>query len=150
MWFEDARVGRRFETAARTITEADLVNFSGLSGDFNELHTNAEVMRGSEFGERIAHGALVLSIVTGLRSQTRLFEDTIIAFAEIRSWRFRAPVLINDTVRAVNEITEMRESAKPDRGVVVQHVTVLNQRDETVQEGDMVTILRRRGDGICG
>ncbi|MGH3240382.1 MAG: MaoC/PaaZ C-terminal domain-containing protein [Spirillospora sp.] len=145
MWFDDVRVGTRFETAGRTITEADVVNFAGVSGDYNELHTNAETMRESGFGERIAHGALVLSVVTGLRQRLGLFDASIIAFAEIRSWRFVAPVLIGDTIRAVNEVVEARQTSKPDRGVMVQRVDVLNQRDEVVQTGEMVTLLKRRG-----
>lgn len=144
MWFEDCAVGMRFETLGRTVTEADLVAFSGLSGDFNELHTNAEMMRDSVFGERIAHGALVLSMVTGLRARLGTFDGTILAFAGIRDWRFTAPVLIGDTIRAVNEIAELRETSKPDRGLMVQRVDVLNQRGELVQQGEMVTMLKRR------
>lgn len=144
MWFEDCAVGMRFETLGRTVTEADLVAFSGLSGDFNELHTNAEMMRDSVFGERIAHGALVLSMVTGLRARLGTFDGTILAFAGIRDWRFTAPVLIGDTIRAVNEIAELRETSKSDRGLMVQRVDVLNQRGELVQQGEMVTMLKRR------
>jgi acyl dehydratase len=147
MSFDDARVGMRFETPARTVTEADLVNFSGLSGDYNELHTDAEAMRESQFGERIAHGALILSMVTGLRSRLGIFDGTVIAFAEIRRWRFAAPVLIGDTIHAVNEIVELRETSKPDRGIMVQHVGVLNQRGDVVQEGEMVTMLKRASTG---
>lgn len=142
MWFEDAQLGVRFTTGARTVTEADLVNFSGVSGDFNELHTNADAMQGSQFGARIAHGALILSMVTGLRSQTRLFEGSIVAFAEIRSWRFQAPVFIGDTIHVENEIVERRETSKPDRGLVVQKVEAVNQHGDVVQSGEMVTMLR--------
>jgi acyl dehydratase len=144
LWYEDAQPGLRFRTGARTVTEADIVNFSGVSGDFNELHVNAEKMRSSSFGERIAHGALVLSIATGLRSQTRLFDKSIIAFAEIRSWRFLAPVFIGETIYVQNEIVERRQTSKPDRGVVVQQVEVVNQRGDVVQAGQMVTMLRLR------
>ncbi|MBS1886553.1 MAG: MaoC family dehydratase N-terminal domain-containing protein [Actinobacteria bacterium] len=146
LWFDDAVVGDVYVTPARTITEADLVAFSGLSGDYNPLHTDAELMRESEFGERIAHGALILSIVTGLRSRLGIFDQTVIAFAGIREWRFLAPVLIGDTIHVRNETIETRASKKPDRGVLVQRVEVLNQRDEVVQGGEMVAILRRRGE----
>ncbi|MFF1690216.1 MULTISPECIES: MaoC/PaaZ C-terminal domain-containing protein [unclassified Streptomyces] len=143
IWFDEARVGMRFRTAARTITETDVVNFAGVSGDFNELHMNAEGMRDSPFGERIAHGALVLSITTGLRGQLGIFDESIIAFAEIRGWRFVAPVFIGDTVHAMNEIVELRETSKPDRGVMVQRVDVVNQKGGVVQTGEMVTMLKR-------
>ncbi|WP_259376110.1 MULTISPECIES: MaoC/PaaZ C-terminal domain-containing protein [Rhodococcus] len=132
-----------FETPRRTVTEADVVNFAGVSGDFHTLHTDAQTMRESQFGERIAHGALVLSIVTGLRGRLGIFDDTLVAFAEIRRWRFVRPVLIGDTIRAANEVVELTPTSKPDRGVMVQHVQVLNQHDVVVQEGEMVALVKR-------
>src|SRR3954447_12800197 len=120
LWFDDAEIGMSYQTAARTVTEADLVNFAGVSGDFHELHTDAELMRASPFGERIAHGALILSIVTGLRGRLGIFDAPLIAFAEIRGWRFVKPVLIGDTIRARNETVERRPTSKPDRGILVQ------------------------------
>ena len=142
MWYEDAQLGIRFSTGARTVTETDVVNFAGVSGDFNEIHMNAKLMASSQFGARIAHGALVLSMATGLRSQTKLFNESIVAFAEIRSWRFQAPVFIGDTIHVENEIVERRVTSKPDRGLVVQRVEVVNQRGAVVQSGEMVTMLR--------
>lgn len=143
LWFDDAAVGMRFTTAGRTITEADVVNFAGISGDFHELHTNAELMAASPYGQRIAHGPLILSIVVGLRGRLGIFDDTIIAFAEIRSWRFAAPVFIGDTIHAVNEIVELRETSKSDRGIMVQKVDVLNQHGRIVQTGEMVNMCKR-------
>lgn len=144
LWFDDAEVGMKFETPRRTVTEADVVNFAGVSGDFHELHTDAQTMRDSHFGERIAHGALILSMVTGLRSRLGIFDGSLLAFAEIRRWRFVRPVLIGDTIRVMNEITELTMTSKPDRGVMVQHVQVLNQHDVVVQEGEMVALMKRR------
>ncbi|MFC9551977.1 MaoC/PaaZ C-terminal domain-containing protein [Rhodococcus sp. NPDC056960] len=143
LWFDDVEIGMTFETPRRTVTEADVVNFAGVSGDFHTLHTDAQTMRESQFGERIAHGALVLSIVTGLRGRLGIFDDTLVAFAEIRRWRFVRPVLIGDTIRAANEIVELTPTSKPDRGVMVQHVQVLNQHDVVVQEGEMVALVKR-------
>ncbi|ANS31011.1 MaoC/PaaZ C-terminal domain-containing protein [Rhodococcus opacus] len=143
LWFDDVEIGMTFETPRRTVTEADVVNFAGVSGDFHTLHTDAQTMRESQFGERIAHGALVLSIVTGLRGRLGIFDDTLVAFAEIRRWRFVRPVLIGDTIRAANEVVELTPTSKPDRGVMVQHVQVLNQHDVVVQEGEMVALVKR-------
>jgi acyl dehydratase len=143
LWYDDARVGMRYETAARTITEADVVAFSGLSGDNHEVHTNAELMRASQWGERLVHGALVVSLVTGLRSRTGRFDESIVALAEIRSWQFAVPVLIGDTIRVHSELVEVRD-VRTDRGLVVERLEVRNQRDETVQHGEMVTMLKRR------
>jgi acyl dehydratase len=144
LYFEDVEVGFRFETPRRTVTEADLVAFSGVSGDFNPLHTDSVFAAQSIYGERIAHGALVVSLVTGLRQRVGLFDGTLMGLLEIRNWRFAAPVRIGDTIRVVNEITELRETSKPDRGIMVQRIEVLNQDDTIVQSGEFVTMLRRR------
>jgi acyl dehydratase len=142
--FEDVEVGFRFETPRRTVTEADLVAFAGLSGDFNPLHTDAVFAADSIYGERIAHGALVLSLATGLRQRVGLFDGTLMGLLEIRSWRFKAPVLIGDTIRIANEVTELRPTSKPDRGIMVQRVEVIKQDDTVAAEGELVLLLRRR------
>lgn len=144
MYFEDFAVGQRFATPARTVTEADVVNFAGVSGDFNPIHTDAEFARATPFGQRIAHGLLVLAMLTGLRQRTGHFEGSILAWMEIRSYKFLKPVFIGDTVRGESEVLEKHETSKPDRGVVVQRVQVYNQRNELVQEGQFVTLVRRR------
>ena len=113
--FEDVEVGFRFVTPARTVTEADLVAFAGVSGDFNPLHTDSAFAATSIYGERIAHGALVVSLATGLRQRVGLFDGTLLGLLEIRSWRFDAPVRIGDTIRVACEVTELHETSKPDR-----------------------------------
>jgi acyl dehydratase len=142
-YFEDVEVGFRFETPCRTVTEADLAAFAGVSGDFNPLHTDAVFAAGTIYGERIAHGALVLSLATGLRQRAGLFDGTLLGLLEIRSWRFTAPVRIGDTIRVRNEVTELRPSSKPDRGVMVQRIEVLNQHDDIVNDGTFVMLLQR-------
>ena len=144
LYFEDVEVGFRFETPSRTVTDADLVAFAGVSGDFNPLHTDAVFAAGSIFGGRIAHGALVLSLATGLRQRVGLFDGTLMGLLEIRSWRFVTPVRIGDTIRVVTEVVELRPTSKPDRGVMVQRVEVWNQDDAVVQTGELVALLRRR------
>ena len=99
LYFEDMAVGNSWTTAARTVTEADVVNFAGVSGDFNWIHIDAEATKQTPFGGRIAHGLLVLSMVTGLRMQSGLFTGTILAFLEIESWKFQAAVRIGDEDR---------------------------------------------------
>jgi acyl dehydratase len=144
LYFEDVEVGFRFETQSRTVTEADLVAFAGVSGDFNPLHTDAVFASSTIYGERIAHGALVLSLVTGLRQRAGLFDGTLIGLLEIRNWRFKEPVKIGDTIRAVNEVVELHQASKPDRGVMVHRIDVLNQDETIVQSGELVLLLRRR------
>jgi acyl dehydratase len=144
LYFEDVEVGLRFETPARTLTEADLVAFAGVSGDFNPLHTDAVFAAGSIYGQRIAHGALVLALATGLRQRVGLFDGTLMGLLEIRSWRFRAPVHIGDTIRVLNEVTELRPTSKPERGVMVQRVEVVKENGTVAAEGELVMLLRRR------
>lgn len=144
LYFEDVEVGFRFETPARTVTEADLVAFAGVSGDFNPLHTDSEFAAGSIYGERIAHGALVVSLATGLRQRVGLFDGTLMGLLEIKGWRFTSPVRIGDTIHVVCEVTELRPTSKPDRGIMVQRIDVLDQACTVVQSGEFVMLLRRR------
>jgi acyl dehydratase len=144
LFFEDLSVGDSWTSGRRTITEADIVGFAGVSGDFNPLHTDAVFAAGTAYGRTIAHGALVLSIATGLRQQMGLFNGTMMGLLEIRGWRFVAPVVPGDTVMAVTTIEEVRPTSKPGQGVVVQHVDVVNQRRENVHTGELVTLMRSR------
>jgi acyl dehydratase len=143
LYFEEFEEGKDYVTRARTITEADVVTFAGLSGDYNQLHTDAEFMKGSPFGERIAHGMLVSSIATGLQSQMGWFEGTTIALLEVL-FRFKAPVKFGDTVHLVISVKEKRETSKPDRGILIVNANVLNQRDETVIEGQWTAMMKRK------
>jgi acyl dehydratase len=143
LYFEDFEEGKEYVTRARTVTEADVVSFAGLSGDYNPLHTDAEFMKDSAFGGRIAHGMLVSSIGTGLSSQMGWFEGTTIALLEVL-FRFKAPVKFGDTVRLVITVQEKRETSKPDRGILITNANVLNQRDEMVIEGQWTTMMKRK------
>lgn len=147
MWFDDLVEGMSFDSPGRTVTEAAVELFSGVSGDFHPLHIDAQYALQTPFGQRIAHGALVLSMAVGLRSQLPFTGEALVAFAEIRSWRFVLPVFIGDTIRVRTEIAELRLTSRPERGVAVQKVQVRNHRDEVVQEGEMVNLLLvRRAD----
>jgi acyl dehydratase len=141
-YYEDYAIGDEFHTPARTVTEADVVAFAGLTGDYNRLHTDAEYMRASPFGERIAHGLLGLSIANGLKYRTDMDSDGVIAFLGL-NWQFAGPIKFGDTIRAVLRVSSVRETSKPDRGIVVYAVAVLNQRDETVQSGEFTMLIKR-------
>jgi acyl dehydratase len=142
-YFEDFTVGEALVTGRRTITEADVVNFAGISGDFNPLHTDEVYGQSTPFGGRIAHGMLVVSIGTGLVNQTGWFAGTTLALLEITR-KFVGVVKPGDTVRLAMEVASARESSRGDRGVVTFAIRILNQRDETVIEGQEVVMLRRR------
>lgn len=142
-FFEDWVVGETLETPGRTVTETDVVMFAGMTGDYNELHTNDVLMKESEFGQRIAHGLLLLSISHGLLFRTGFLENTILAFLGISSWTFHHPVFIGDTVRVRFRVENKRRSkSKPDRGIVDLALEMLNQRGIVVQSG-MKTLLVR-------
>ncbi len=147
LWFDDLTVGDHWWSPGRTVTEADLVAFCGLSGDFHPLHTDAEYAAQTPFGARLVHGALVLSLATGQRGRLPFVGQALVAFAEIRSWVFRRPVFIGDTMRTRTQIAELIPTRDGRRGVVVQRVEVRNQHDDVVQEGEMVNLLLRR-EGI--
>ena len=141
--FEDLEPGDVFRSPGRTVTEADIVIFAGLSGDYNVLHTDAEFMRTSIFGERIAHGLLGLSISSGLGTRAVPRPFATLAFLGLR-WRFKVPIKIGDTIRVRIRVAAKRETSKPDRGIVTMQRTVVNQRDEVVQEGDTEIMVERR------
>ncbi len=144
MFWEEWDIGAEFQTASRTITEADIVNFAGISGDYNPLHIDEEFCKQTQFGTRIAHGPLVYSIAAGLLFQLHLYDDTLIAFLGFDSLKFTMPVKIGDTVRVRVEVLEKRETSKPDRGVMKRLLQVLNQRDEVVQEGVQAFLLKKK------
>jgi acyl dehydratase len=141
-YFEDIHVGDEYLSPGRTITEADIVAFAGLSGDYNVLHTDAEFMKSSIFGERIAHGLLGLAIQAGLFTRATQAFATL-AFVGMR-WKFKGPIKIGDTIKVRMKVTEKKETSKPDRGIVTVQRQVLNQRGELVQEGDTELMIERR------
>ena len=131
LYFEDFTVGHKTISRSRTITEADIVNFAGLSGDFIELHMSEEWCRSGPFGKRIAHGLLVLSVASGLTVQLGQTTDTVIAFYGIDRLRFTKPTFIGDTVHVEKEVM-LAERKGPDRGVITFNSQVLNQNGEPV------------------
>jgi len=126
LYFEDYVVDAVTTSRGRTITESDIVNFAGLSGDFVELHMNEEYARSGPFGRRIAHGALIFSISTGLMVNLPGEQEAIIAFYGVDKLRFIAPVFIGDTVRVSRRVLE-KQLKDPGRGVVASEIKVVNQ-----------------------
>jgi len=143
-YFEDFREGEEIRTLARTITEADIVNFCGFSGDFNPLHTDAEYAAKQPFKGRIAHGMCGFSIATGLLVRTNILEGTILAFFGIENWRFKQPIMIGDTIHAIARVAEKKETSKPDRGLIVFDFDVINQKETSVMGGKLLTMMLRK------
>lgn len=134
LYFEEYSVGDFVTTPGRTITEADIVNFAALSGDWNAIHVDAEFAKQGMFGERIAHGLLGLSVATGLAVQTGFITGTVIAFMGLE-WKFRAAIKIGDTIHLRAEIAEKKDVPRLGGGIVTFNVGVINQRGETTQKG---------------
>ncbi|HVU11867.1 MAG TPA: MaoC/PaaZ C-terminal domain-containing protein [Phototrophicaceae bacterium] len=127
-------------TRARTITEADIVQFAGLTGDYNPMHTDAEYMKGSQFGQRIAHGMLTLSYAVGQAYQLGFMERTVIAFRGL-SMKFSLPVFIGDTLHVELTVREKQEMKRMGGGWVTLDVKIINQHGKTVQSGDWTVLL---------
>jgi acyl dehydratase len=127
---------------SRTVTEADVVAFAGVSGDYNPLHTNEEFMKGSPFGGRIAHGMLCASIGTGLANQLGIFEGTTIAVMQI-TLKFTGAVKFGDTVRLKLTCKDKKESSKGDKGTATFTGELFNQRDERVLDSEWVVLLKK-------
>lgn len=143
--FEDFVVGQVFETRARTITETDVVTFAGWSWDTNPVHTDAPGQVGGRFGQRIAHGALGLSISLGLVSNLGVFEDCAVALLGVDEWRFIAPILIGDTLRCRVEVVGTRLTSSGSTGVVERRLTLRKDGDVVVQQGRMDLLVTTAG-----
>jgi acyl dehydratase len=143
-YFDDFAVGDEALTAGRTITETDIVNFAGITGDWNEIHTNAELAAQGPFKQRIAHGALVFSIATGLSVRLGQTADTIIAFYGLDRLRFVKPTFIGDTIR-VRQKVEGKTERDEHSGIITMLNEVVNQRGEVAVSYIAKVLLKRRG-----
>ena len=143
LYLEDFEIGKTYYSPARTVTEADVVNFAGLSGDYNPLHTDEEFAKQNLFGTRIAHGALGFIISTGLSNQMGIYEGTTIAFLEC-TVKYPAPLKIGDTIHVAVTPTEVKHSSKPGRGILKQKLLLVNQNDQTVMESDQTLMMKSR------
>jgi 3-hydroxybutyryl-CoA dehydratase len=143
MYFEEFGVGDLMVSPGRTVTEADIVAFCGLSGDFNELHSNAEYAKRTLFGHRVAHGLLGLSIASGLAGRLGFLEGTAQAFMGL-DWKFKGPIFAGDTIHVRATVVQTRAGARLGGGLVVLDVCVLNQKDEVTQEGRWTVLMKSR------
>ena len=143
LYFEEFILGASFTSRGRTITEADIVAFAGLTGDYNPLHTDAEYAKKTIFGERIAHGMLGLSYTIGMAYQLGFLEGTIIAFTEV-NWKFRAPIKIGDTIHVEMIVAEVKDAPKMGGGLVTTNLKLVNQNGVVTQKGETIFLMRHR------
>jgi len=136
--FEDLQIGACWTSLARTITETDVVNFAGMTGDYDPLHVDHEYARQTPFGKPIAHGLLGLSLVAGLASQCPAVRT--VAFVKIDKWEFLKPIYLGDTVHAETEVVDKSVRGRRS-GQVVWRRRLVNQHGEVVQAGEFCTIV---------
>jgi acyl dehydratase len=143
--YEDLTVGMRFRSPGRTITDADLVNFAGLTGDFSELHTSDVYAKSSQFGRRIAHGMLGLAYAHGLMwARTGELREIAIAFLGITDWNFVGPIYLGDTIFVNYSLAELRDSkSRPTQAIASFDVEVVNQNETVVQRGRKVLLVSK-------
>ncbi len=144
MYFEEFEVGQRFTSPGRTVTEADVVNFAGLSGDFDTIHTDAVYAQQTPFGQRVAHGLLGLSIASGLAVRTGVLEGTVIAFREIRDWKFSHPLFIGDTIHVEIDLEERKPLPRLGGGAIILMLKVMNQNDQIVMKGRWSVLIKSK------
>ncbi len=142
-YYEDFNVDDVIVTARRTVTEADVMAFAGISGDFNPLHTDEEFMKNSQFGGRIAHGLLSVAIGTGLINQLGVFEGTNLALLNM-DIKFTGIVQFGDTIHLELKTLDKKETSKPNKGIITYEANVKNQKDENVVEMKWVLMMKRK------
>jgi 3-hydroxybutyryl-CoA dehydratase len=144
MYFEEFEVGQTITSVGRTVTEADVVAFAALSGDWNSMHTDAEYAAQHPFGQRVAHGLLCVAIASGLVMRLGFLEETALAFREIESWKFSLPVFIGDTIRVRATVTGTKPMRRLGGGLVTVKVEILNQHAKVVQRGTWGVLVQSR------
>ena len=144
VYFEEFEIGQRFQTVSRTITESDVVTFAGLSGDFNQLHTDEEFAKNTPYGRRIAHGLLGMAIASGLTMRSGVLEGTALAFREINTWKFSNPIFLGDTIHVELEVKEIKPLPRLGGGAVLIEMTVKNQRNENTMRGIWTVLVASR------
>ena len=144
-FFEDYEIGQEIITSSRTITEADIVNFAGITGDWNPLHTDSVFAGKSFFGKRVAHGALTFVIMTGLLARTGIIEKTVYAFYGVDRLRLLKPVYIRDTIKVIAKIVEKED--KGYAGKIVIEAKVVNQNDVVVLTSLLGLLVKKRSQG---
>jgi acyl dehydratase len=145
LYFDDIEVGQEWTSLCRTVTQADLVNFAGVSGDFNPIHMDHEFARGTVFRRPIAHGLLAFSLASGLGLYSPPMRT--LAFLSIREWNFREPVFIDDTIHVQTKVLEKQAKGRGKRGVVTWQRRIVKQDGKIVQEGITLTLVEGRAAG---
>jgi len=148
LYFDDVQIDQEWESLGRTVTEADIVHFAGLSGDFNPIHMDHEFAKTTPFRRPIAHGLLIWTISSGLAINAPPMRT--LALLSIRDWEFKGPVFIGDTIRMRSKVLGKESRARGRRGVITWGREIVNQEGKIVQAGLTVTLVEGRGTVAAG
>jgi acyl dehydratase len=143
LYFEDFEIGQRMVTRGRTITESDLVQFAGLTGDYNPMHTDAHYAQDSLAGQRVAHGMLALSYAVGQAYQLGFMERTVLTFRGVEM-KFSLPVFIGDTLHVEITVKEKKEARRLGGGILDFEVRIVNHDEKVVQKGIWTVLIASR------
>lgn len=138
--FDDLAVDDEWESPGRTITVADVVNFAGLSGDYNAIHVDHLAAKAGIFRQPVAHGLLGLIISSGLAIHHPQVET--LALLAIQEWKFLQPIHFGDTVRSRTRVVALEPKAGGRRGIVTWKRSLVNQDDKIAQEGIFQTLVK--------
>src|SRR5262245_7400050 len=143
LYFDDVEVGQEWRSLGRTVTETDVVNFAGLSGDFNPIHMDHQFARGTPFRRPIAHGLLVFSVASGLGLYAPPMRT--LAILSIRDWHFHNPVFPGDTIHVVSKVLEKEARGRGRRGTITWQRQIFNQDGKVIMGGVTLTLVEGRG-----
>jgi acyl dehydratase len=146
LYFEEFEIGKKIISPGRTVAEADVIAFAGISGDFNSIHTDAVYAATTSFGARVAHGLLAIAIVSGLAVRTGVLEGTVMAFREILKWKFSQPVFIGDTIHVIMEVVDKKALPRLGGGTLTLALDVRNQDDTSVMQGKWLVLVHGHTD----
>lgn len=147
LYFEEFEIGQEIKSVGRTITEADVVGFASITGDWTRIHTDAVYAAEHPLGQRVAHGLLGLSIAVALATRTGLIEGSVLAFREISDWKFRLPIYFGDTISMRATVIDTKPIRQLGGGLVNFKVDLLNQDDKVVQQGKWAMVVMNKPEG---
>ena len=142
--FEDIELGTRFESEVHVVTAADIAAFADVTRDHHPLHLDADYAKSRGFPTVIAHGLFGLSLMEGLKSKLKLYDETSVASLGWDDVRFKRPVIAGDRLRVRFRFADKRPTSTATRGIVVEELELINQRDEIVTAARHTSLILTR------